>query len=230
MKLSKTFLTGILALALVFGMTLAGCDNGSTSSSSSSSGSNPFIGGVWIGQATHYEFTNDGVYSTANGNTFNAVGEYEYTGTELTLRPTNGTPTIMPYEITNSLLVLNKNLANERMYTKNPKTGGGLNGGAGAAPLGGMWEDANGGGYGFNSAGEFFRKNGATSSDNKVWWDVHGTYEYNAGRTELTLRNNGMNGTATEIYTVGFETNNRVMNLTTGANPNPTRYNKRDDL
>jgi hypothetical protein len=46
MKLSKTFLTGILVFALVFGMTLAGCDNGTTSDDSGGGG-NPLLGS-WV--------------------------------------------------------------------------------------------------------------------------------------------------------------------------------------
>jgi hypothetical protein len=46
MKLSKTFLTGILVFALVFGMTLAGCDNGTTSDDNGGGG-NPLLGS-WV--------------------------------------------------------------------------------------------------------------------------------------------------------------------------------------
>jgi hypothetical protein len=46
MKLSKTFLTGILALALVFGMTLAGCDNGSTDDGGGDGGND--LVGSWV--------------------------------------------------------------------------------------------------------------------------------------------------------------------------------------
>jgi hypothetical protein len=49
MKLSKTFLMGILAFTLVFGMTLAGCDNGSTSDDGGSgSGGGNSLTGSWV--------------------------------------------------------------------------------------------------------------------------------------------------------------------------------------
>jgi hypothetical protein len=48
MKLSKTFLTGILALALVFGMTLAGCDNGSTDDGGGGGGGGDSLTGSWV--------------------------------------------------------------------------------------------------------------------------------------------------------------------------------------
>jgi hypothetical protein len=51
MKLSKTFLAGILALALVFGMTLAGCDNGSTSDPAPAPNNNP-LAGSWVDTRT----------------------------------------------------------------------------------------------------------------------------------------------------------------------------------
>jgi hypothetical protein len=47
MKLSKTFLTGILALMLVFGITLTGCDNGSTSGGGGGGGGNALVGS-WV--------------------------------------------------------------------------------------------------------------------------------------------------------------------------------------
>jgi hypothetical protein len=195
---------------------------------------NPFIG-VWVDykEALHYKFADTGgtkVYSTATGNTFNAVGTYEYDTTELTLRPTGGSPIIKKYEITDSLLTLNKDETDPGWYTKNPETGGGFNGDAGVAPIGGMWQSDSGSTLGFNNAGEFFRPNGTKSRDNKVWWDVHGTYDYNSTRKELTLRRNGIvNGQILpEIYTaVTFKTADQVMDLT-DSNGTIITFNKRD--
>ncbi|MDR0721822.1 MAG: hypothetical protein LBF75_03365 [Treponema sp.] len=50
MKLSKTFLTGILALTLVFGMTLTGCDNGSSDDGSGGGGGggDNSLTGSWV--------------------------------------------------------------------------------------------------------------------------------------------------------------------------------------
>jgi hypothetical protein len=48
MKLSRTFLTGILAFALAFGMTLAGCDNGTTNGDDDKGG-NP-LSGSWVNE------------------------------------------------------------------------------------------------------------------------------------------------------------------------------------
>jgi hypothetical protein len=49
MKLSKTFFAGIPALALVFGMILAGCDNGSTDSGGGGGGGgNNSLTGSWV--------------------------------------------------------------------------------------------------------------------------------------------------------------------------------------
>jgi hypothetical protein len=51
MKLSKTFLTGILVFALVFGMTLAGCDNGSTGDDNNGGGNS--LLGSWVDDRTN---------------------------------------------------------------------------------------------------------------------------------------------------------------------------------
>ena len=48
------------------------------------------------------------MYYTAANATFSPIGTYEYTGTELTLRPEGGTAKIVSYEITKSLLILEK--------------------------------------------------------------------------------------------------------------------------
>jgi hypothetical protein len=48
MKLSKTFLTGILALALVFGITLAGCENSAGGGSGDGGGGGDSLLGSWV--------------------------------------------------------------------------------------------------------------------------------------------------------------------------------------
>jgi hypothetical protein len=48
MKLSKTFLTGILALTLVFGITLAGCENGTGGGDDGGGGGGDSLLGSWV--------------------------------------------------------------------------------------------------------------------------------------------------------------------------------------
>jgi hypothetical protein len=48
MKLSRTLLTGILAMALVSGMALVGCDNGSTDPDPGSGGGGGSLTGSWV--------------------------------------------------------------------------------------------------------------------------------------------------------------------------------------
>ncbi|MHB9292155.1 hypothetical protein Holit_01244 [Hollandina sp. SP2] len=196
----------------------------------------PFIGGIWLDRSVsvHYKFADisgEKVYSTATGTTFNPIGTYEYTATELTLRPTTGSPQMFSYEIDKSLLYLNKGQTGQKRYTKNPETGGGFNGALGPAPLGGMWQNtAETEIFGFNNDGEYFETS-IKNRDGKYWWDVYGTYEYNAARNELILRSYGYAGetSGSTIYTVEFITANQVMNLTRPDGVT-IRYNKRDGL
>jgi hypothetical protein len=130
-------------------------------------------------------------------------------------------------------LILDKGVIREAWYTKNPETGGGFNGTVGAAPIGGMWQNIadSGDTPGFNSDGEYFITSGEKNRDNKSWWDVYGTYEYNVARKELTLRHNGIDGqTSSEIYTVEFTTADQVMKLTEADGVTITTFNKRDSL
>jgi hypothetical protein len=77
MKLSKTFLMGILALTLVFGMTLAGCDNGSTSSSGG--GGDPGVGSLTI-TGFKAEFNDKTVRADAVKGTHSQLQDYKFEG------------------------------------------------------------------------------------------------------------------------------------------------------
>jgi uncharacterized repeat protein (TIGR02543 family) len=200
---------------------------------------NPFIGGIWLDWDTvlNYKFTEvngEKIYYTAATTTFNVAGTYEFTGTELTLRPEGGTAKILSYEITKSLLILEKGKAGAGWYTKNPETGGGFNGDPGPAPLGGIWQNTAAGeeddGISFNNDGEYFVTDTQKNRDGKFWWSVYGTYEYNATKKELILRHNGIGGdTDSKIYTVEFSSANQVMKFTESDGTIST-FNKRDDL
>jgi hypothetical protein len=181
--------------------------------------------GVWIGSAggPHYKFVAaDGgnVYYTANATAFNIAGTYS-TATnaalkEVTLRPNAGGVKVVTYEITKSLLKLD-DAGNITSYTKNPETGGGFNGSPGVAPLGGMWKEPTGaiGGataIAFNSDLETFVDTGRRNKDNKVWWDVVGTYAYDAGQKEVLVRLSG--GGTMVLENVTFKTANQIMEVT----------------
>jgi uncharacterized repeat protein (TIGR02543 family) len=213
---------------------------------------NPFIGGVWMDWDTvlNYKFIEDNgakVYYTATAtnedgdlvatNTFNVTGTYEYSTTELILRPEGGSPEILSYEITKSLLILEKGNDKEAWYTKNPETGGGFNGAPGPAPIGGMWQNIapgeEGDTMGFNKDGEYFVTDVQKNRDGRYWWSVVGTYEYNTDRKELTLWHNGMGEDFRRtIFTVEFTTANQVMKLTEQGEREGeiSTFNKRDNL
>jgi hypothetical protein len=205
---------------------------------------NPFIGGIWLDWdgIVNYKFTEangEKIYSTARTTVFNIAGTYsiDTDRKELVLRPEGGTPIVKSYEITGSLLVLEKGKAGEAWLTKNPETGGGFNGGFGAAPLGGMWqniidpEDT----LGFNDNGEYLLTDIQKNRDGRYWWSVVGTYEYNAARNELVLRHNGIwrdleLDYRSTIYHVEFTTANQVLKLTESDGITETIFNKRDNL
>jgi hypothetical protein len=75
MQLSKTFLTGILVFALVFGMTLAGCDNGSTSDGGDGGGGNPLLGS-WVDDRDLPDGSVVAIFTDANSTTVGAKIAY----------------------------------------------------------------------------------------------------------------------------------------------------------
>jgi uncharacterized repeat protein (TIGR02543 family) len=177
---------------------------------------NPFLGGIWLDwdSVLNYKFTEvsgTNIYSTAVITTFNVAGTYTYNtdAKEITLRPDGGAPIIKTYEITGSLLLLEKGKAGEAWLTKNSETGGGFNGDPAPAPLGGMWQNTDPA-YpddclGFNNDDEYFLRDVQKNGEGKYWWSVVGSYEYDAGQKELILRHNGIDGQIkTSVYTVEF--------------------------
>jgi uncharacterized repeat protein (TIGR02543 family) len=196
---------------------------------------NPFVGGIWLDWDLnlHYKFAEiDGklIYYEATGTTFSAKGSYDFDPVkgELTLRPDGGDAKLRTYEITKSLMILDKEKTGATSwYTRNPETGGGFNGAEASAPLGGMWKKNSGTPsitgidlMGFNNDGEYFSA-AIKSGDGKYWWDVRGTYEYK--NSELTLRPNGLGGTTTDsaIYKTEFTVADQKLTLTKSGESTP---------
>jgi hypothetical protein len=94
---NKLFLTGMLVLALVFGMMVVGCDDGSTDGNT---GSNTLAGTTWIGHYDNLDITltfsgsNGITYSTTNagGTTTTSQGTYSISGSTVTVTIENWTP------------------------------------------------------------------------------------------------------------------------------------------
>jgi hypothetical protein len=74
----KNLWLGILVMALVFGMTIVGCDNDPTDGDSS-------IIGTWVGfGGLEYKFNNNGSYESSQGGSV-GTGTYSISGNNLTL-------------------------------------------------------------------------------------------------------------------------------------------------
>jgi hypothetical protein len=98
---NKRFWLGILVMALVFGMTVVGCDNGSTGGNGNGNGivSKETISGKWeIGDSENstFEFTPDNIYIVVGNfgqpvsravtqQTYVYTGKYTISGTKITL-------------------------------------------------------------------------------------------------------------------------------------------------
>jgi hypothetical protein len=188
---------------------------------------------------TNYKFEDDNVYSEANAYSFIVAGTYEFDTTrkQLTLWPEEGDPIVKSYEIDQSLLILKEGKEEEEQYTKNPETGGGFNEEPASAPLGGMWQNVNDYDdvWRFNKDGEYFKtrvryNEVQKNRDEKYWWNVVGTYEYNGDKKQLTVWPNGIDDETASavIYTIEFSSANRVLKLTSKGIT--TTFNKQNDL
>jgi hypothetical protein len=200
---------------------------------------NPFIG-VWIdstydeaaaalSRKTNYKFDADLIYSTASATTatstdFTAAGTYEYnTATKrLILKPLVGTSRTIQYEIKKSLLTFDDK---SESYTKNPETGGGVNGSK-TGTFAGTWQDVKGDDVpmGFNGDGEYFEPLPQKRKDGKAWWFVVADYMYDSVREELTIYHKKAN-----TYKVKLLLEGRQVELTyPDTDDPPTIFEKRD--
>jgi hypothetical protein len=122
------------------------------------------------------------------------------------------------YKITKSTLVLNGSEA----YTKNPETGGGVNGSK-TGIFAGIWKDVKDSDVpmGFNGDGEYFEPLTQKSKDGKTWWYFIGEYDYASG--ELTIND----AKKPRAYKVKFDLGGRLVDLTY-SNGDITTFEKQD--
>jgi hypothetical protein len=207
--------------------------NGSISIGTITPQSNPFVG-VWIdsmeddSRTINYKFDADLAYSTASATTatsgdFTTTGTYEYnTATKrLILRPlAGGASRQISYDLDRSTLIFN----DSERYTKNPETGGGVNGST-TGTFAGIWQDIAGADVpmGFNGDNEYFEPLPQKSKDGKTWWFVVADYAYDSVNFELTIEHTDEPLT----YKVELVLGGRQVKLTypTGA---VTTFEKRD--
>jgi hypothetical protein len=201
--------------------------------------SNPFIG-VWIdttwdetaedwSRKTNYKFEPDLVYSTVSAATatsgdFTIGGTYEFnTDTKrLILRP-QGQGAVsrqITYALDRSTLIFNDSEA----YTKNPETGGGVNGST-TGTFAGIWKDVANVDVpmGFNGDGEYFEPLPQKSKDSKTWWFVVADYTYDAAHEELTIEHS-----EPKTYKVKLEMGGRQVKLTYPSTGVETTFEKQD--
>jgi len=76
---NKKFFAGMLVMALVFGMALVGCDNGTTS------GVDPALNGTWVGANQEITLTN-GNFTVKEGGSQFAKGTYTTGGGSITIK------------------------------------------------------------------------------------------------------------------------------------------------
>jgi hypothetical protein len=127
MKLSKVLLTGMLAMALVFGLALTGCEN-----PAGSKDGNPFVG-TWTGTEGNstFTFTFGETTWTMSGGNQNLNGTYTRDGNTATLTWEGGTATAT---VSGNTLTIDQ--GDGRTLTLS-NTGGGNNGGGGSGGGGG---------------------------------------------------------------------------------------------
>jgi hypothetical protein len=213
--------------------------DGSISLGTISPQSNPFIG-VWIDttwdeaatdwdRTTNYKFESDLIYSTTSAaaavsGDFTIGGTYEFnTATNrLILRP-QGQGAVsrqITYALDRSTLIFNES----EVYTKNPETGGGVNG-SNTGTFAGIWKDVANADVpmGFNGDGEYFEPLPQKSRDNKTWWFVVADYTYDSAHEELTIEHN-----PPKTYKVTLEMAGRQVKLTYPSTGVETTFEKQD--
>jgi hypothetical protein len=173
-----------------------------------------------------------GLCTTGPSGDFTFQGTYEFNTTtkRLTLRPDQGTSLTKVYDLDKSYL----KFATGEWFTKNPETGGGVNGSK-TGTFAGIWKDV--GKYdneadrdvpmGFNGDDEYFEPLPQQNKDGKTWWFVVGSYKYDSAHDELIIDD----GKDPRTYRVTLTIQGKQVELeyTSGANKGKkTTFQKQD--
>jgi hypothetical protein len=123
-----------------------------------------------------------------------------------------------------STLIFNDGSDEEEVYTKNPETGGGVNGSK-TGTFAGIWKDVKDSDVpmGFNGDGEYFEPLTQKSKDGKTWWFVVADYTHDSVSDELTIEHN-----PPKTYKFKLEMGGRQLKLTYPSTGVETTFEKQD--